>query len=265
MLTAWLTELRDIFEKSKSVDWENHTRQLNFRLGLSGDDALCPSFQGLPPFWFNGDVEALRPGEWTLVMSLNHQLPGGQEEVSRETMWEFCRTHNTRYWYTRFFRPLVTLASTALDHDVANEQEYASNQMVFVELCPYASPRFQLTPDQVAELADTDLGCRMEARIAQLLLAEAEPALVLLNGSHTISSFETIHCGELKGWEQRSYPSVQAHGRMRWHKHGFIATPAGRRPVVGFPFLRTMSTANSNAEIRQLGLLAREFIDNLRA
>lgn len=257
----WLPELRSLFEQSTEVDWGSHMAELNQRLGLQGPDGFRSSFAGLPPIWFNGDIESIEPRDWTLVISLNHQLPSGKEEVSKDTFWDFCRTHNTRYWYPRFFRPLVRVAATARGQAVLSESQYATRQMVFVELCPYASQRFVLDPKVVQTLVKDDLGFRLAARVTSLLMGNAAPALVLLNGSRTIENFEVVYAEALREWTTESYPSVDAHGRTRWHKQGFLDTALGMRPVAGFPFLRTMSSANSNAEISQLGSRLHAFLN----
>ena len=56
------------------VDWESHLASLNESLGLSKEGRFAVSIPGLPPFWFNGDVEGLADAPWTLVVSLNHQM-----------------------------------------------------------------------------------------------------------------------------------------------------------------------------------------------
>ncbi len=173
-------------------------------------------------------------------------------------MWNFCRTHNRDYWYTRFFRPLVMLASTALGESIEPDAqpEYATSRMLFVELCPYASSQFQLGPEQVAALSKSDIGFKTAARVIDLLLAQAAPALILLNGRSTLDTFEALYAPRLQRWQEIRYPSVTKETRFLWHRQGFL----DGNPVLGFPFLRKPRTHNSNAEILQLGTLAREFM-----
>ena len=145
---GWSDRLRQIFDESFQVDWESHLASLNERLGLGEESRFAVSIPGLPPFWFNGDVEGLADAPWTLVVSLNHQMGTYRDPPTEENYWEFCRLHNQKHWYPRFFRPLVRLAATCLGETVAAdaEPEFASRRMVFVELCPYASQRFN-TPE----------------------------------------------------------------------------------------------------------------------
>ena len=181
---AWSDRLRQIFDESFQVDWESHTASLNESLGLSKEGRFAVSIPSLPPFWFNGDVEGLADAPWTLVVSLNHQMGTYRDPPTEENYWEFCRLHNQKHWYPRFFRPLVRLAATCLGETVAadEEPEFASRRMVFVELCPYASRRFNLTTSKVEELARSESGFQTAAQTTAILLAEARPHLLLVNG-----------------------------------------------------------------------------------
>lgn len=255
---AWVDELRGIHQNALSIDWQAGLDELNRRLGLRDRDALTLSLPGLPPIWFNGDVEALVPDRWTLVFSLNHQVGDEGNAPSAAGLWDFCRTHNRDFWYPRFFRPLVRVASMALADEVGEEREYATTRMVFAELCPYASRRFGLKPDQIAEAATTDVGFQAAARVRDILVDQARPALVLVNGVQALKSFEAMYRPRLKDWH---CVSADSGNRKLWHQQGLLDQPHGGVPVVGFPFLRTPRSHNSNAEIRQLGSSARQFLE----
>jgi hypothetical protein len=214
----------------------------------------------LPPSWFNGDVEVLEPNRWTLVVSLNPQLAEEKYAPAASELWRFWRTHNRKFWYWRFFRPLVQLASQVLGEATApaDEPEYATTRMVFVELCPYASRSFQLTAEQVTELERTDPGFQTAAKFRDILIEKGQPALILLNGAATLATFEAIYHDRLDDWHELAYRSPDSENRNLWHWQGFLRQTSGRIPVVGFPFLRTRRSHNSNAEIQRLGAMARQ-------
>jgi hypothetical protein len=88
----WLTELRRLHDSHFGDDWDGHLRALNERLQLSGADkfGLPP---GLPPSWFVGDVAALRPRRWALVVSLN------QARREKGDGWHLSRRYTRQsYW-----------------------------------------------------------------------------------------------------------------------------------------------------------------------
>ena len=182
---AWLDRLRQVFDESFQVDWESDLASLNERLGLRAEGRFAVSIPGLPPFWFNGDVEGLAGAPWTLVISLNHQVGTYLDPPTEENYWEFCRLHNQNHWYPRFFRPLVRVAATCLGETVAadEEPEFTSRRMVFVELCPYASRRFNLATSRVEELTRSESGFQTAAQITAVLIDEARPHLLLVNGA----------------------------------------------------------------------------------
>ncbi len=258
---AWSNGLRQIFDESFQLDWESHIASLNESLGLSKEGRFAVSIPGLPPFWFNGDVEGLADASWTLVVSLNHQMGTYRDPPTAENYWEFCRLHNQNYWYPRFFRPLVRLAATCLGETVAadEEPEFASRRMVFVELCPYASRRFNLTTSKVEELARSETGFQTAAQTTAILLKEARPHLLLVNGASALANFHTLYRTRLAEWHERAYASASS-GRKLWHCQGILRGLGHDLPMIGFPFLRTPRTHNSYAEIEQLGTAGREFV-----
>lgn len=188
--------------------------------------------------------------------------------LTRDSAWDFWRTHNREWWYWRFFRPLVRVAAAALGESVATQAEpaYATERMVFVELCPYASRRFVLSPKTVAELTATDPGFRTAARVRRLLIDQGHPALVLVNGRAAVADFELVEQDRL-AWDEVRYDSVDGPGprgkrKQLWHKQGLYGADieATSVPVVGFPFLKKPMSHNSNAEIEQLGERIRQFL-----
>src|SRR5258708_40276481 len=84
----------------------------------------------------------------------------------------------------------------------------------------------------------------------------------MINGVAAITGFESLMRRRLT-WNICTYDSVgggsAGETKRLWHSEGQIA---GVRdiPAVGFPFLRTRSTHNSNLEIQQLGTLIRRFV-----
>ena len=156
----WTAELRSLHDSSFAFDWDSHVRALNERLQLSGTDEFGLPAPGLPPSWFVGDVEALRR-PWVLVVSLNQARREGDEDwhlaqrYTSQTYWDHWRWLNRDWWEPRFYRPLVRLASAALgtSTDAEQEADFATTRMVFVELCPYSSRRFEFSSDVVGQLA----------------------------------------------------------------------------------------------------------------
>ena len=269
-MTDWQAELRRLHDEALAVDWGDHLAELNARYCLQGRDALLTADVGLPPAWFNGDVEAIEPGCWVLVVSLNPGKPPAEfygGELRRDNAWDFWRRHNSgKWWYWRFFRPLVRVAALALDEEVARETEpnFATERMVFVELCPYASRRFALPAETVAELSRSDPGFRTAARVRRILIEQGQPALVLVNGTAAVRDAEVVDADRLR-WLEVCYESADGtsrRGRPKrlWHKQGVYDAPRCPVPVVGFPFLKKPATHNSNAEIEQLGQLIRAFL-----
>ena len=139
------------------------------------------------------------------------------------------------------------------------EPDFASRRMVFVELCPYASQRFNLPSLMVEELARSETGFQTAAEITAILLKEARPHLLLVNGASALANFHTLYRTRLAEWHERAYASASS-GRKLWHCQGILRGLGHDLPMIGFPFLRTPRTHNSHAEIHQLGTAGREFV-----
>ena len=267
MPESWVRELREIHDSNFGGDWGEHVGALNRRLGLSGPDELALPAPTLAPVWFAGNVEALPAREWVLVVSLNQRRQRGDEpwhEAQRytaESYWEHWRWLNRDYWHPRFYRRLVRLAAAGLGVDVQqdHESDFATNRMAFIELCPYSSEQFRIGGERLRELAEEDLGFRVAARVRQLLIEEAHPAVVLFNGMSAIEDFEVLHAPDVD-WDEQRYPSVAQPEKSLWHKQGFYAGTGEPVPVVGFPFLGKPRTHNGYDEIYQLGGMVRSFI-----
>lgn len=264
---SWIAELRSLHDSKFAFDWDGHVRALNERLQLSGEDEFGLPAPGLPPSWFVGDIEALRE-PWVLVVSLNQARREDDEDWhaaqhhTSQTYWDYWRWLNRDWWEPRFYRPLVRLASAALGMEVDAEREadFATTQMVFVELCPYSSRRFEFSAEILDQLALKDIGFQMSAQVRRVLIEKAEPALILVNGAAALGSFAQLDNTHLE-LRRRRYASVSRPAKELWHEEGHYPTSSRSVPVVGFPFLRKPPTHNSYAEIDQLGAMARALVD----
>jgi hypothetical protein len=256
----WLIQLRQIHDEALKFDWESHLRTLNARYGFQGELALSTAQAGAPPAWFNGDTEAIEGTSWVLVISLNPQKPPEgyyAGKLTPATAWDFWRTHNTDWWYARFFRPLVRLAAPSIGESMPAhgypEREFATKRMVFIELCPYASRNFSLSPAILEEFVDDDVGFQIANQVRQLLIDDARPALVLVNGESAVKDF-AIFGGEKLQWGRRNYQLKTKSGGLKpiWHYEGIYQTKHGPVPVVGFKFLNKQANHNGHVEIDQL-------------
>ena len=190
----------------------------------------------------------------------DHEAWHSEQQYTAQTYWDHWRFLNRNYWKAGFYRRLARLASRVLDvpFDVATEIEFATTQMVFVELAPYSSRGFRFDANTLAILADEDRGFRVAAEVRRILIEGASPALVLVNGVGAINDFERLS-GDRARLEIRRYASTQRPNHMLWHKEGVYQSAGDPIPVVGFPF-RTPSTHNSYAEIDQLAGMARALL-----
>jgi hypothetical protein len=255
--SAWVDSLRRIHEDSFNIDWSKEVEEVN--LLLQTTDTFNTSLPGLPPIWFQGDVEAITPGNWTLVISLNHQRCDEVAPPPGE-YWDWCRGHLRTSPNTHFFTPLVKVASTALAHEFPDQGiwEYAATRMIFIELCPFASTDFSLDAKAVVTLRKT-IAMKTAATFREILLHAACPALVLVNGIRAVESFTDDYESQLEAWVQVAYASPDHHEKKLRHWQGVLSSDI-RIPVVGFPFLRTPKSHNSHAEIDHLVMRIANFI-----
>ena len=247
MDATWVRELRRLHE-ANFFDWTRHLRDLNRRYDLGGRDELTVPNEGLPPSWFVGDVEALEPGRWVLVVSLNQGSWADKDEAWRRQQrdsvqndWDFWRLLNRKKWYGRFYSPMVRLGATALGEGVPGEreqqQEFATTRMVFVESCPYSSSRFARGGAILAGLlAEKDRGFQVLERVRRVLIEEARPALVMVNGNPAVSTLQLLEGGRLQLEEHRRYESASEPGKALRHWEGRLDSGGGSLPVLAFPF-----------------------------
>jgi hypothetical protein len=265
----WIAPIREVFDEAAGFDWDPHLSRVSDAFRLVDKDRFVTNFVKTPPILFHGMLDALESGNWTLVISLNHQLMNEEDrEKPPANFWDFCQTGvGTPNFYTRFYRPLIQVASAIGAEPVEpSETEYARRKMVFVELCPYASQRFRLDPMEFAEFVREDRGCQLQAEVVRVLIDQAQPRVILLNGNQTIEDFGLVYGQEFvrredgNFWATDRYESAHKPQKFLWHLYGSLETSWGLCPVVAFPFLRTMSSHNANTEIGQLGTRARKHL-----
>lgn len=270
----WIERLRQLHDGAFATDWQSHVDTLNRTYGIAAESGFRTVARGLPPVLFNGDVEALRPGKWTLVISINpgaNPLPEQlyQEKFSNpRDFWNHWRTYNRDYVRTQsdFFPRLVDLARGVLPGRESGmaAMEYATTHMIFLEIWPYSSQGWPPKQEKLAvprwservedKLFKDDPGVTLEAQIADLLLSEAQPALLLVNGRPSVHHFEHLHPQALR-WRRLEYASLSDSRKALWHMEG----SAQGVPAIGFPQLRKARTHNSAAEIQQLVDAGRRF------
>lgn len=275
--TPWYQRIREIHDGHFHDPWQERADAINCRYQLSGSHRLVTHGPDIPLPWFIGDIEAVVPGRWVLAISLNHQVNPeaayfrnrlGDPHPTADGYWDYCRTFNLQHCYRPFFGPLARVAATGLGQSLAKDQEcaFAANQMIFAEICPYGSNRFQLGWPQIAELLAGDLAFQLAREVNRQLIELGRPALVMVNGVTAVETFERIH-GEALKWDAVAYPSPDAPkpGKDRkqlWHRAGTLRSGHQTVPIVGFPFLRKPRTHNSNDEIALLGQLVRRCVES---
>lgn len=166
---AWRAELRHIYDEQFDYEWTAHIADLNRRHRFEDRHRLATAARGMPPVWFNGNIEALKPERWVLVISLNPSLAreGQYDHVrAREAWWRLWLTYNRDHYYPTFFDPIVRVAATALGENVprAAYPHFATDRMLFIELCPYASREFRMGKATLAQLVRSDRGFQVAAR-----------------------------------------------------------------------------------------------------
>ena len=276
MSATWVQQLRELHDESFSADhdWAAHMRSLNQGIGATGLRELATPAPGLPPSWFVGDVENLQPGRWVLFIGLNQaRVPGDEpwhlaQRYTPQTSWDYWRLVNRKSetWNTGYYRPRARLVASALGVEVGGdrEREFATGSIVFVEICPYSSERFQFAGEDLLRLSVQDHGFRTAAKLRRILVQHGRPAMVMVSGNQALTVLERADRDHLVLGERRSYQSVGRPEKALWHREGHYTSGLSRVPVLGFPFLRTQSTHNSYAEIDQLGDRARVLVRESR-
>ena len=260
----WLTELRALYDKAFSYDWDRHVDQLNKRYKLHGSSKLGLLVRGQPPAWFNGDVEAIQPDRWVLVVSLSHQLPSQDlEDHVPDSSWQACCHNNASavIQYPQFFTRAAELAATALEHENLQQEgpQLTAKDLVFTQICPYTFGRFEPPLSTIRTVVRRDIGCLTAASVGRILVEKARPKLILVNGSPTVLEFDAIYGSNLS-WEEKQYPS-ESHPHLKlWHREGYWKTEQGAIPVVGIPLLGTQGSHDSALERKQLNTAIRELV-----
>src|SRR5215216_831609 len=100
--TRWYDEIRTIFDRSSQEEWLPRLDQFNNRPPIKkvGTTFSLPK-AGQPPAWFNGDITALDPGEWVLVVMDNPDAslvstPDVDDEIP-DAWWNHWRTFNAEH------------------------------------------------------------------------------------------------------------------------------------------------------------------------
>src|SRR5829696_1175123 len=82
--TSWYQDVRHIHDRHFHDPWQDRADAINQRYCLSRKHMLLTPGPGVPMPWFNGDIEAVEPGRWVLVISLNpHTDPDAQDALDR--------------------------------------------------------------------------------------------------------------------------------------------------------------------------------------
>lgn len=148
----------------------------------------------LAPPWFNGNIEALEPMKWVLVVSLNpHINPRDRRyhlrDFTAQEWWDHWRSFNRSpsNWSGQFFPRLVNLAARSLGEEAPTLPEavhrFATERMLFIEFCPYASAGFAgMSWPRWQEVAREDIGFQLKRDVRQIAFDHGQPSLVLCNG-----------------------------------------------------------------------------------
>lgn len=248
------------------VDWSAHLTELNQRYRLADQNQLRHPGDSVPPVLFIGDVEAVRPHEWVFIISLNPQVDDSdwrlQERQNPDVNWRLTTEGFKNWWYPRFFGPFARVAAAALGLDAAGrERQFARDHIVFGELIPYSSRKFSLPWHTVSELTRNDRGVLAAAKVNQILIEEASPALVLVNGNAAKDVFDEEFGGHVD-WEERKYSSPSKEDKTLRHFEGLYDGGGVEIPIAGFPFVRSRGSFNSNPEVDELGRRLRQFVLN---
>lgn len=252
---AWIDDVRRIHDQQFDVRWSYHVSRINSMLGLNGHGQLQLPHPVMPPPWFNGDIERLVPDNWVLVVSLNPHIDPTDTSLhgtsfSAQGWWDYWREFNrtSAHWKGQFFPRLVKLAARCLDEDApANMNEFAATRMLFIELCPYASPSFSgWSWSTVKRVAEQDVGFATARLIRQTVFEHGRPRLVLCNGRYAAWDVKDQQCPEMEQVEVRLSRGAGPAVRL-WR--GTFRSRSGAFPVIGFNQLgRRNSRPNEETE-----------------
>lgn len=265
----WYEPIWNIHENHFYDHWQERLSRINSRYQLTGENTLLTHSSTVPPPWFNGDIEAVQPGEWVLMVSLNPRVKPTETEAIQwyddqrftpESYWRHWRRFNENHWYPTFFYPRVRLAARVMGESVSREKArwFATERMLFVEMCPYGSGKFKFPRAGLEELSRSDLGFRIAAKVRHLLIEYGEPAVIIVNGNDAVADFELLD-KRMFSWDEVRYESI-SEKRLRFCQGHYRISGTNMIPVIGCPFLRSINGANSFAEIDQLADHIRVFV-----
>ena len=240
----WWTRIKALDDWSVGYDWTSHINELNAKHGLTGDAALAPPIPGWPPAWFNGDIEQLTPNNWVLVVSLNPALAAEGHYDGRRApaaAWDFWREHNLDpgHWNARsgFFPRLVEVAATAFEMSSfeLDRPSFATNRMLFLEFCPYASRSFMNGRwEDIQAIADSDVGFAINRQIRSIVFTHGQPKLILVNGRCAIYDVNDYQRPE---WCEKPIDHPAAPGKTMNLWEGSVKPWQQTIPILGFDFL----------------------------
>jgi len=210
----WYDPIRKEFDASFNDTWAPRLARFSHELPTK---AAATKFhlphKDVPPAWFNGNLTAMKPGEWVLVVSNNPHGPGigptlplADADASREGWWNHLHTVNpdgANWGRPGVFPKVIDLAAAARGVDVSAgpgaSDDFAAERMLVIEFCPYASqtwPTIQWDPT-MKQLAQETEGIRRYARrIRGLLFEYGQPKAVLCLGQEATWDVKDKQFGE---------------------------------------------------------------------
>jgi hypothetical protein len=250
----WWEPIKELDLSARQIDWTSHLARLNERYDLPPETAFSCSIPDWPPAWFTGNIEALQPGRWVLVVSINPAAPAPnhyQDHLGSDP-WTFWTEHNrdSSHWNrrTKFFPRLADLSRTALELDPEKygDEDVASEYMLFLEFCPYASGQFRGWRwdgrGGVQELANGDIGFAINRQIRQIAFLHGQPKLALLQGAQAAFDVKDYQDpGMIQDYVSNNPPYRIWKGEFRGYRH--------RTPIIGFPFLNSPSELTIDARL----------------
>jgi hypothetical protein len=268
---------------SLDTSWAKHIDSLNLRLHPKKSLSEIPirkrlmtptgSEDGpgaLPPEWFVGDFEVIEPNKWVLVLSLNPRIDSADiatmekyraQKITPLRWREYLQRFNLGPdRYPRFTRPLAQLALYGMDEIEDDYAMFATERMVFMELCPYSSHDFQLGSHEVEKLSMTDPGFITVAWMRDLLIAERMPRFILVNGAGAVDALNALGA-DRPDWERKTFPSLFSTNPDNTAKELWIQIGAFKSvPIVGFCQLNSRNGHQALPDRKRLKNLVRTHV-----